>query len=110
AVVGGSKVSDKIAVLENLLSRVDGLLVGGAMANTFLKASGADVGASRVEEDKLPLARAFLRKAEEKKVDVLLPVDAVCAPSLDADRGEVHRADKIPAGMMALDIGPETAR
>jgi phosphoglycerate kinase len=110
AVVGGSKVSDKIAVLENLLARVDGLLIGGAMANTFLKAQGAEVGASRVEEDKLPLARAFLRKAEERNVEVLLPVDAVCAPSLDAERGEVQPADRIPAGQMALDIGPETAR
>ncbi len=110
AVVGGAKVSDKLGVLENLLGRVDGLLVGGAMANTFLKARGAEVGASRVEEDKLPLARAFLRKAEERNVDVLLPVDAVCADSLDAPSGEVCRADKVPAGKMALDIGPETAR
>jgi phosphoglycerate kinase len=110
AVVGGAKVSDKIGVLENLLGRVDAFLVGGAMANTFLKARGADVGASRVEEDKLPLARAFLRKAEEKKTEVLLPVDAVAAASLDAPRGQVERADAIPAGLMALDIGPETAR
>jgi phosphoglycerate kinase len=110
AVVGGAKVSDKIGVIENLLGKVDGILVGGAMANTFLKAKGADVGSSRVEEDKLPLARAFLRKAEEKKTDVLLPVDAVCASGLDDAAGEVFRADKIPSGKMALDIGPETAR
>jgi phosphoglycerate kinase len=110
AVIGGSKVSDKIAVLENLLSRVDAFLVGGAMANTFLKARGADVGASRVEEDKLALARSFLKKALAAKVEVLLPVDVVAAPSLEAANGAVARAEAIPAGQMALDIGPETAR
>jgi len=110
AVVGGAKVSDKIGVLENLLDRVDAFLVGGAMANTFLKARGADVGGSRVEEDKLGLARSFLKKAEERRTEVLLPVDAIAAPALDAAKGQVERADAIPPGLMALDIGPETAR
>lgn len=109
AVVGGAKVSDKIAVLENLLGRVNAFLIGGAMANTFLKAKGANVGKSRVEEDKLALARAFLKKAEDKKVEVLLPVDVVAAESLDSPTGQTVRATEVPAGLMALDIGPETA-
>jgi phosphoglycerate kinase len=109
AVVGGAKVSDKIAVLENLLGRVDAFLIGGAMANTFLKAKGGDVGKSRVEEDKLALARAFLAKAELRKVEVLLPSDAVAAASLDATEGQAVRADKVPAELMALDIGPQAA-
>jgi phosphoglycerate kinase len=109
AVIGGAKVSDKIGVLENLLGRVNAFLIGGAMANTFLKARGANVGKSRVEEDKLALARAFLKKAEDRKVEVLLPVDVVAAAGLDAASGQVVRADAIPADLMALDIGPETA-
>jgi phosphoglycerate kinase len=110
AVIGGAKVSDKIGVLDNLLGRVDAFLIGGAMANTFVKAKGGDVGKSKVEDDKLALARAFLKKAEDKGVEVLLPVDAVTATALDATQGEVSRADKVPADQMALDIGPETAR
>jgi phosphoglycerate kinase len=109
AVVGGAKVSDKIAVLENLLGRVDAFLIGGAMANTFIKAKGGDVGKSRVEEDKMALARSFLAKAELRKVEVLLPSDAVAATGLDASDGTTVRADKVPAEMMALDIGPQAA-
>jgi len=109
AVVGGAKVSDKIAVLENLLGRVDAFLIGGAMANTFLKAKGGDVGKSRVEEDKLAVARAFLAKAELRKVEVLLPSDVIAAASLDATEGQSVRADKVPAELMALDIGPQAA-
>lgn len=109
AVVGGAKVSDKIAVLENLLGRVNAFLIGGAMANTFLKARGASVGKSRVEEDKLALARSFLKKAEDKKVEVLLPVDVIAAEGLDATSGQTVRAAEVPAPLMALDIGPETA-
>ena len=109
AVVGGAKVSDKIGVLENLLSRVDAFVIGGAMANTFLKAKGAELGASRVEEDKLGVARAFLKSAADKRVDILLPIDVVCAAGLDAPSGEVFLSDKIPAGLMALDIGPVSA-
>ena len=74
-------------MLENLLGRVDAFLIGGAMANTFLKAKGGDVGKSQVEEDKLALARAFLAKAEQRKVEVLLPSDVVAATGLDASRG-----------------------
>jgi phosphoglycerate kinase len=109
AVIGGAKVSDKIGVLENLVGRVDAFLIGGAMANTFLKAKGGDVGKSRVEEDKLALARAFLKKAEDRDVEVLLPSDAVAAAGLDAPEGTTVRADKVPADLMVLDIGPQAA-
>jgi phosphoglycerate kinase len=108
AVIGGAKVSDKIGVLENLLGRVDAFLIGGAMANTFLKAKGAPVGKSKVEDDKLALARAFLKKADDRNVEVLLPVDSVVAAALDANEGATVR--EIPDTQMALDIGPETAR
>jgi len=110
AVIGGAKVSDKIGVLENLVGRVNAFLIGGAMANTFLKARGASVGKSRIEEDKLALARAFLKKAEANRVEVLLPTDVVAAASLDAASGMIVKSDGIPADLMALDIGPETAR
>jgi phosphoglycerate kinase len=79
------------------------------MANTFIKAKGGDVGKSRVEEDKLALARAFLAKAELRKVEVLLPSDAIAATSIDAADGTQVRADKVPADMMSLDIGPQAA-
>jgi phosphoglycerate kinase len=105
AIVGGAKVSDKIAVLENLLGRVDGFVIGGAMANTFWKARGGELGKSRVEDDKLAVARTFLRKAEERKVDVLLPVDVVVAPGLDAPPTGSAPGNKVPADQMALDIG-----
>jgi len=108
AVIGGAKVSDKIAVLGSLLGRVDAFLIGGAMANTFLKAGGADVGRSRVEEDKLQVARDFLRRAETRKVEVLLPTDVVAASGLDATSGQVVDAHAIPGSLMALDIGPQT--
>jgi phosphoglycerate kinase len=108
AVLGGAKVSDKIQVLEALLDRVDAILVGGAMANTFLEAQGRAVGKSRVERDRLPVARTFLRQAAERRVRVLLPVDVVAATSLDAEAGQVQPVDAIGADQMALDIGPET--
>jgi phosphoglycerate kinase len=109
AVVGGAKVSDKIGVLENLLGRVNAFLIGGAMANTFIKAKGGDVGKSKIEEDKLALARAFLKKAEDKNVEVLLPSDAIAAAGLDASSGTAVKSDAVPADMMALDIGPQAA-
>ncbi|HEX4406976.1 MAG TPA: phosphoglycerate kinase, partial [Polyangia bacterium] len=110
AIIGGAKVSDKIAVLENLLDRVNQILIGGAMANTFLKAKGGHLGRSLVEEDKLAVARAFLRKAQSANVDVLLPRDAVAAAGFKADAGRVVQAMEIPEDLAALDIGPETAR
>jgi phosphoglycerate kinase len=109
AVIGGAKVSDKIAVLESLAARVDKMLIGGAMANTFLKAQGKSLGKSKVEEDKLALARAFLKKAEEKNVAILLPRDVLVATSLDGP-GRAMAVGAIPDDGMALDIGPDTAR
>jgi phosphoglycerate kinase len=108
AVLGGAKVSDKIDVVEALLGLCDALLIGGAMANTFLAAQGKKMQASRIEEDKLPLARTILGKARDKGVDVLLPVDVVVAPSLDAASGTTVSVDAVPEGQMALDIGPRT--
>jgi phosphoglycerate kinase len=110
AIIGGAKVSDKIGVLDNLLERVDQMLIGGAMANTFLKAKGGHLGRSLVEEDKLALARAFLKKAEESNVDILLPRDAVAAAGIKSDAGRVVQAMMVPEDLAALDIGPETAR
>jgi phosphoglycerate kinase len=109
-IIGGAKVSDKIGVLENLLERVDQLLIGGAMANTFLKAKGGKLGRSLVEDDKLALARSFLRKAEEANVDVLLPRDVVAAAGTKSDAGRVVQAMAVPEDLAALDIGPDTAR
>jgi phosphoglycerate kinase len=110
AVLGGAKVSDKIAVVESLLERVSSLLVGGAMANTFLAAGGKDMAKSLVEVDKLALARTLLEKAREKNVEVLLPVDVVVAASTAAAAGDTETVsvDAIPSGKMALDIGPKT--
>jgi phosphoglycerate kinase len=110
AIIGGAKVSDKIGVLENLLGRVNQILIGGAMANTFLKARGGRLGRSLVEEDKMALARSFLKKAEDAGVDVLLPRDAIAAPGTKSDAGKVVQASQIPEDLAALDIGPETAR
>jgi phosphoglycerate kinase len=108
AVLGGAKVSDKIDVVEALLQVVDTLCIGGAMANTFLAAQGKNMQKSRIEEDKLPLARTILDKAAAKRVEVALPVDVIVADSLEAETGEVANADAVPAGKMALDIGPKT--
>jgi phosphoglycerate kinase len=108
AVLGGAKVSDKIEVVEALLQVVDTLCIGGAMANTFLAAQGKNMQRSRIEEDKLPLARTILEKAKSRRVEVALPLDVVVAESLDASEGQVVSADAVPANTMALDIGPAT--
>ncbi len=110
AIIGGAKVSDKIGVLENLLARIDQLLIGGAMANTFLKAKGGKMGRSLVEDDKLAIARAFLRKAEDANVDVLLPRDVIAAAGTKSDSGRVMQGMAVPDDLAALDIGPDTAR
>jgi phosphoglycerate kinase len=109
AIIGGAKVSSKIGALENMLEKVDRLLIGGAMANTFLKSQGYDVGASRVEDDLLDVAAQMLAKAKEKDVKVYLPVDVIAADRFapDAVSKQVTIQD-IPPGWMALDIGPAT--
>jgi phosphoglycerate kinase len=108
AVLGGAKVSDKMAVVEALLERVNVLVIGGAMANTFLAARGKNMAASLVEGDKLALARTILEKARGKGVELLLPVDVVAAASTEAAAGQAVDVDAIPSGTMALDIGPRT--
>lgn len=108
AVLGGAKVSDKIEVLDALLERVNSIVIGGAMANTFLEAMGKNVGKSKVEKDKLPVARNFLRKATEKKVAVHLPTDVLCGTGLDDTNATALRVDHISEHQMALDIGPGT--
>ena len=98
-------------VLQNLLDKVDRLIVGGAMAYTFLRAQGVEVGNSRVEQDKLDLAASIIAAAAEKNVDLLLPVDHVCGRTFDAATPpEVVNTAAIPAGRVGLDIGPATAR
>jgi phosphoglycerate kinase len=107
AILGGAKVSDKIAVIENLLSKVNTLIVGGAMAYTFLKAQGQPVGKSRVEDDKLDLAKKILQDAKSRNVKFLLPVDHVVAEKLEAG-AKTQTVKNIPENLMGLDIGPES--
>ena len=112
AIIGGAKVSDKIEVIEALLGKVDALLIGGAMAYTFLNAKGQTTGKSLVEMDKIEVARAALEKAAERGVRFLLPTDHVLADKFAADAAtEVFSGDgPFPAEKMALDIGPETVK
>lgn len=112
AIIGGAKVSDKIEVINALLEKVDALLIGGAMAYTFLNAKGQTTGKSLVEADKLEVARAALEKANERGVRFLLPVDHVLADKFAADaKTELFSGEgAFPADKMALDIGPETVR
>lgn len=110
AVLGGAKVSDKIAVVESLLNSVDVLVIGGAMANTFLQALGNDMKASRVEQDKLALARTIVEKAKDRHVELILPQDVVVASSPEATEAAVVDVRSVPEGAMALDIGPATVQ
>ncbi|GAA6397104.1 phosphoglycerate kinase [Solibaculum mannosilyticum] len=109
AILGGAKVSDKIGVINNLLDKVDTLIVGGGMAYTFYKAQGHHIGTSICEEDKLDLANSILAKAKEKKVNFLLPIDNRVGKEYkeDTDHQVVHSTE-IPEGWMGLDIGPDT--
>lgn len=110
AVLGGAKVSDKLVVLENLLARVDMLVVGGAMAHTFLAAEGIDVGASRIEEDQVHRVGVLVGEARSRGVDVLLPTDVIAADRFAEDAPGRHRMlPGIDAGELGLDIGPETS-
>jgi phosphoglycerate kinase len=106
AILGGAKVSDKVKVVENLIDRVDGVLIGGAMAYTFLLAQGKQVGASRVESDMLDVSRAALAKAAQRGTHLLLPTDHVIADSPETEAAAEVVTGDIPPGKMGLDIGP----
>ncbi|MGC8802248.1 MAG: phosphoglycerate kinase [Bacteroidales bacterium] len=111
AIMGGAKVSDKILIIENLLSRVDNLIIGGGMTYTFIKAQGGKIGKSLCEDDKLELALELLKKAKEKGVKVYLPVDAVNADAFDANANTmVTKINETPDGWMGLDIADESIK
>ena len=109
AIMGGAKVGDKIPVIENLLKKVDALIIGGGMSYTFFKAMGFEIGKSILDEESLELAEELMKKAEEAGVEMYLPVDSVCAKefSNDSERAVFDR-EEIPADMMGMDIGPKT--
>ena len=109
AVLGGSKVSSKITIIENILDKVDHMIIGGGMTFTFIKALGGSVGNSLVEDDKLELALEILNKAKEKNVQIHLPVDIIAADAFSADANiQIVDAFHIPQGWMGLDVGPKT--
>lgn len=111
AIVGGAKVSSKIGVLENLIPRLDTLIIAGGMAFTFIKAKGGKVGSSLVEDDYLDTAKSIMKAAEEKGVEILLPVDSLNADSFSNDaQRDTSPADQIPEGWMGLDVGPATIK
>ena len=109
-VLGGSKVSDKLGVIDNLIEQADSLLIGGGMVFTFLAAQGHEVGSSLLEDDQLDVVRGYIERAAEKGVDLVLPTDIVVAPEFAADApATTVAADAMPADQMGLDIGPESA-
>ena len=109
AVLGGAKVSSKITIIDNILDKIDHLIIGGGMTFTFIKAQGGDIGNSLVEDDKLDLANSILQKAKDKQVEVHLPVDAIIADNFSNDsHTNTCDVDKIPDGWMGLDVGPNT--
>ena len=110
AIIGGAKVKDKIGVIENLLEKVDNLIIGGGLAYTFVKALGHEIGKSLLEEDKIDLAKSFMDKAKEKGVKFYMPIDAVIADEFGENaNSKVVDIDAIPADWEGLDIGPKTA-
>ena len=110
-VLGGSKVSDKLGVIDNLLDKADSLLIGGGMVFTFLAAQGHEVGKSLLEEDQLDVAKGYIAAAAEKGVDLILPTDIVVAPEFQADSpATIVAADQMPADQLGLDIGPDSAK
>ena len=111
AIMGGAKVSDKIPVIENLLTKVDTIMIGGGMAYTFFKAMGLEIGTSILDEESIGLAGDLLEKAEKSGVKMLLPADVVCAGECSNDApARICSREDIPADMMGMDIGPETVR
>ncbi len=108
AILGGSKVSDKIGVVENLIFKVDKILIGGAMAYTFLKVQGIDIGDSKFEKDKTELAKNILEKARQNQVEILLPVDHVTVQKVDENAPTQVEGPSISAGRLGVDIGPKT--
>ncbi|UTR15968.1 phosphoglycerate kinase [Salipaludibacillus sp. LMS25] len=109
AIIGGAKVKDKIGVIDNLLDKVDNLIIGGGLAYTFIKAQGYEIGQSLLEEDKIDLAKQFLDKAEKKGVKFYMPVDGVVADKFGEDANtQIVEIDAIPSDWQALDIGPKT--
>ena len=111
AIMGGAKVGDKIPVIENLLKKVDTLIIGGGMSYTFFKAMGYEIGTSILDEESIGLAGDLMKKAEAAGVELLIPVDTVCAKEFDNNSEKaVFDRDKIPADMMGMDIGPDTIK
>ncbi len=108
AIMGGAKISDKILIIENLLDKVDNLIIGGGMAYTFFKALGGSIGNSLLEEDKMDLAKELIQKAKQKGVELILPIDSVIADKFAADAAtQATNNNAIPNGWMGLDIGPQ---
>lgn len=111
AILGGAKVSDKIGVIDNLINKVDKIIIGGAMANTFLKAQGYDMGKSLVEDEKIDLAKDLLKESKDKNVEILLPVDLVMTDSLDdSNLIKTVKLGDDKANLMAVDIGEESIK
>ena len=109
-ILGGAKVSDKIGVIENLLPKCDAIIIGGGMAYTFLKAQGRQIGNSKLEKDKLELAKTILEKAKQLNKDILLPVDNVVVDNIDPNAKTEIVGENIPEGKIAVDIGPKTIK
>ncbi|MGM0595925.1 MAG: phosphoglycerate kinase [Myxococcota bacterium] len=111
AILGGAKVSDKIGVIKNLLDRVQSLIIGGAMANTFLSAVGVEMGNSRVEKDKMVLCKELINSARARNIKFLLPKDLIIAEDINSEASDVTTLEKgVPENMMALDIGPASRK
>jgi phosphoglycerate kinase len=110
AILGGAKVKDKIKVIDNLLNKVDALLIGGGMAYTFLKAKGITIGSSKFDKDGFETAKAALHRAAKKDIPILLPVDHVIADKFDANANTKLVGENIPDGWIGLDIGPKTIK
>ena len=110
AILGGAKVSDKITVIRNFLTRADALLIGGGMAYTFLKAQGVEIGNSKLDAENLPLAASLLQEAKRKNVQILLPLDNVCAREFREDAKTELQKPGVKPGWIGLDIGPETIK